>query len=159
MTMAWADGLVADPIGQFPSATVACFDPTTGELPRRVLDERRTVAFLEKLAGIPVPAVLIAASTGHGHVRTVDELAAWFRCAAKARMGQTVKTALLRPEDGLPANLRLLDLLRELAYPVVFFRPGRDLPPTAGDEAVVRGLEMGADDYMDSPWGSIPSPT
>ena len=35
--------LVDDPIGRYPAATVACFDPTRGELPRRVLDEHRTV--------------------------------------------------------------------------------------------------------------------
>ena len=36
--------LVADPIANYPAATVACFDPTAGELPRRRLDEDRTVA-------------------------------------------------------------------------------------------------------------------
>lgn len=141
MTTELAESLVQDPIGAFPSATVACFDPTTGSLPRRRLDESRTVAFLERLAAFQAPAVLIAASTGHGHVRTVEELATWFRCAAQAQLGGTVKTALLRPEDGLANNLRLLDLLGELAYPVVFFRPGRDLAASAADEAVVGQLQ------------------
>jgi hypothetical protein len=59
--------LLSDPITNYPAATVACFDPTTGELPRRGLDEERTVAFLEKLAAAGAPAVLIAASTGQGH--------------------------------------------------------------------------------------------
>jgi len=26
--------LIADPIGRYPHATVACFDPTRGDLPR-----------------------------------------------------------------------------------------------------------------------------
>ena len=42
--------LLADPIAHYPAATVACFDPTLGNLPRRSLNEERTVAFLEKLA-------------------------------------------------------------------------------------------------------------
>src|SRR5262245_1420144 len=99
--------LLADPIANYPAAAVACFDPTTGPLPRRVLDEDRTIAFLEKLAVAGIPAVLIAASTGHGHLRTVEELEQWFRVAAKARLGTTLLTALLRPEDGADVNRRL----------------------------------------------------
>ena len=140
MTPTSSDDVLADPIGRFPQATVACFDPTKGDLPRRQLDEKRTVQFLERLASAGAPAVLIAASTGHGHVRTVDELAQWFRCAAQANLGGTVKTALLRPEDGHEANGRLLDLLRDLHYPIVFFRPGTNLPPTADDRQVAGNL-------------------
>src|SRR5436309_5367977 len=130
------DELIRDPIGEYPPATVACFDPTRGELPRRSLDETRTVAYLEKLAAAGASAVLIAASTGHGHLRTVEELEQWYRTAARARLGQTVLTALLRPEDGAEANGRLADLLAELGYAVAFVRPGRDLPPDANDEQV-----------------------
>ena len=82
------DQLLADPIANYPAATVACFDPTTGGLPRRSLDEERTVAFLEKLAAAGAPALLIAASTGHGHLRTVEELEQWFRVAARAQLGR-----------------------------------------------------------------------
>src|SRR5688500_3301756 len=100
MTVLSSTDLERDPIAVFPSATVACFDPTCGDLPRRSLDETRTIRFLEALAEQNPPAVLIGASTGHGHVRTVDELEVWFRCAARAQLRSTVKTALLRPEDG-----------------------------------------------------------
>ena len=37
--------LLADPIGNFPVATVACFDPTIGGLPRRRLAAQRTIEF------------------------------------------------------------------------------------------------------------------
>jgi dihydrodipicolinate synthase/N-acetylneuraminate lyase len=120
-----------NPIEDYPSATVACFDPTCGELPRRQLDESRTVTFLERLAKAGAPGLLIAASTGHGHLRTVEELQVWFRCAAHAEVGDAVRMALLRPEDGLENNRQLIALLAELAYPIVFFRPGTDLSPDA----------------------------
>ena len=95
----FVDRLWADPIVHYPAATVACFDPTMGGLPRRGLDEERTIAYLERLAGAGAPALLIAASTGHGHLRTVEELEQWFRVAARAELGSTILTALLRPED------------------------------------------------------------
>ncbi|HTN77434.1 MAG TPA: hypothetical protein VL096_19380, partial [Pirellulaceae bacterium] len=98
--MITARDLIADPLGCYPQATVACFDPTTGELPRRELDAARTVEFLERLGAAGAPAVLIAASTGHGHVRTVPELEAWFVVASQAHLPNTTKMALLRPEDG-----------------------------------------------------------
>ena len=44
------------------------------------------------------------------------------------QLGDTVLTALLRPEDGPEANQRLAALLAELGYAVAFVRPGRDLP-------------------------------
>jgi dihydrodipicolinate synthase/N-acetylneuraminate lyase len=132
--------LLADPIANYPVATVACFDPTTGDLPRRRLDPERTVAYLEKLASAGAPAFLIAASTGHGHLRTVPELEQWYRTAARARLGSTVLTALLRPEDGMDANRRLATLLAELGYAVAFVRPGRDLAPGASDDVVAANM-------------------
>lgn len=132
--------LLRDPIGNYPRATVACFDPTCGELPRRKLDERRTVQFLESLAKAGAPAVLIAASTGHGHLRTPDELAEWFRVASRAKLGSCVRTALLRPEDGRDENARLVDLLAELAYPVVFVRPGTNLGKNACDQSIAENM-------------------
>ena len=132
--------IVRDPIGSYPRATVACFDPTTGDLPRRRLDERRTIAFLEKLALAGAPAVLIAASTGHGHLRTAEELEVWFRVAAQAHLGQTVRTALLRPEDGAKVNARLVSVLADLEYPVIFVRPGTDLPKSASDAEVAANM-------------------
>ena len=136
--------LIADPIANYPAATVACFDPTTGALPRRQLDEQLTVDFLEKLAAAGAPAVLIAASTGHGHARTVDELEQWYRAAARARLGDTVLTALLRPEDGEEANRRLAGLLAELGYAVAFVRPGRDLLSEASDEQIAQNMQPAA---------------
>jgi dihydrodipicolinate synthase/N-acetylneuraminate lyase len=135
------DNLLRDPIEYYPAATVACFDPTTGELPRRKLDEERTTAYLEKLATAGAPAVLIAASTGHGHLRTVPELEQWFRVAARARLGGTMLTALLRPEDGPETNRRLAKLLAELGYAVGFVRPGRDLSPAATTDDVVANMQ------------------
>jgi len=139
MALTSAD-IIDDPVGRYPQATVACFDPTRGELPRRDLDTRRTVEYLERLAALDVPAVLIASSTGQGQLRTIEELETWFRCAAEAEMGETVRIGLLRPEDGMDENARLMELLKESSYPIVFFRPGTDLAAGAGDDAVVRNL-------------------
>lgn len=135
-----ASDLIADPLTRYPSATVACFDPTRGGLPRRDLDEARTRLFLERLAAEGVPGLLIGSSTGQGHLRTVDELARWLRCAARARLGETLRMALLRPEDGADANARLLDLCAESGYPVVFLRPGTGFGPDTGDGTVVAQL-------------------
>lgn len=132
--------LLADPIANYPSATVACFDPTTGELPRRALDTQRTRAFLQHLDAAGAPAALIGASTGHGHVRTPQELEAWFTTAAQTPLKSLRLMALLRPEDGLDANLHLLTQLQTLRYPVVFFRPGNNLPTSATDADVVAQL-------------------
>jgi dihydrodipicolinate synthase/N-acetylneuraminate lyase len=140
MTANTSAALIADPLGSYPTATAACFDPTRGDLPRRRLDTPRTVSFLEALARAGVPAVLIAASTGHGHVRTVPELREWFEAAARADLGACMKMALLRPEDGRTANEELLALLRDLAYPVVFVRPGRDVASSATDEEVAENI-------------------
>lgn len=132
--------LIADPVGRYPQATVACFDPTTGDLPRRRLDEGRTVALLERLAAAGVEAVLVASSTGQGHLRTVPELEAWFRCAARADVGAMLRMALLRPEDGPEACARLMDLVAASGYPVVLLRPGTDLPADADDARVAASL-------------------
>jgi dihydrodipicolinate synthase/N-acetylneuraminate lyase len=133
--------LLADPITHYPLATVACFDPTTGELPRRRLDHPRLQQFLERLAAAGAPAVLIAASTGHGHLRTVDELAEWFVAAAKANLPNCLKTALLRPEDGEQANAKLVEVLAANDYRVVYLRPGNNLAKDATDDAVVANME------------------
>jgi dihydrodipicolinate synthase/N-acetylneuraminate lyase len=133
--------LLADPIGRYPAATVACFDPTTGDLPRRRLNHSRHITFLERLAAAGAPAALIAASTGQGHLRTPRELEEWFESAGQANLGAMVKMALLRPEDGVEANRRILRLLADLGYPVVFVRPGTDLRPNASAETVAANLK------------------
>lgn len=140
-TMPTIDQLLSDPLSHYPLATVACFDPTTGELPRRRLDHARLTQFLEKLAEAGAPAVLIAASTGHGHLRTVDELAEWFVAAAAARLPNCLKTALLRPEDGEEANTRLVQVLAENDYRVVYLRPGTNLSKDASDDAVAANMQ------------------
>jgi dihydrodipicolinate synthase/N-acetylneuraminate lyase len=140
MPIQTAEYLLTDPIGRYPAATVACFDPTAGNLPRRRLDHARHIAFLERLASAGAAAVLIAASTGQGHLRTAVELEEWFDSAGQANLGPTIKMALLRPEDGLEANRRLLMLLADRGYPVAFFRPGTNLPPDAGADAVAASL-------------------
>jgi dihydrodipicolinate synthase/N-acetylneuraminate lyase len=133
--------LLADPIAHFPAATVACFDPTVGDLPRRLLAPQRTVDFLAKLAAAGAPALLIAASTGHGHLRTIEELIEWFNVASQAQIGDTLLTALLRPEDGPEANQRLTKLLAELGYAVVFVRPGKNLTRAATEEEVAANMQ------------------
>jgi dihydrodipicolinate synthase/N-acetylneuraminate lyase len=141
MPLPTIDQLLSDPLTHYPLATVACFDPTKGELPRRRLDHQRLTQFLEKLAEAGAPAVLIAASTGHGHLRTVDELAEWFVAAAQARLPNCLKTALLRPEDGDQENARLVKVLAENDYRVVYLRPGTNLPKNASDEAVAANMQ------------------
>jgi dihydrodipicolinate synthase/N-acetylneuraminate lyase len=126
---------------EYPIATVACFDPTCGDLPRRQLDSGRLQQFLEKLAQAGAPAVLIAASTGHGHLRTVAELDEFFHAAAQANLQGAQLMALLRPEDGLQANSALLRKLKQLKYEIVFFRPGTDLQPDSTDAQVVANLQ------------------
>ena len=126
-------------MNRYPAATVACFDPTQGALPRRQLDPDRFAEFLQRLARAGAPAVLIAASTGHGHLRTREELEHFFEAANDVDLGQTRKLALLRPEDGVEFNRRLLARL-QAGYDVVFFRPGNDLGPNASDEQVVEQL-------------------
>ena len=157
---AFISQLLHDPIANYPAATVACFDPTRGELPRRQLDGARTVAFLERLASAGAPALLLAASTGHGHLRTLAELEEWLRAAARANLGKTVKMALLRPEDGREANARLVGLLAELNYPIVFIRPGTNLPADACEQAVAQNMrplvELAAEHHLATGLYSIP---
>lgn len=155
-----AQKILENPIDNYPAATVACFDPTCGDLPRRKLDEKRLVSYLEKLAAAGAEAVLLAASTGHGHLRTVEELERWFEVAAQANAPSLVRMALLRPEDGEEANRKLVALLREHAYPVVFIRPGTNLPAHATDAQIVENMrplvEMIADAGMAVGVYSIP---
>lgn len=147
--------LIQDPIGEYPSSTVACFDPTTGDLPRRRLDHDRTRQFLQALIKVgkefregtefPVvgnghQALLIGASTGQAHLRTPAELEEWFQVAADIDWDGVYKVALLRPEDGTDANNRLLDLLARLEYAVVFARPGNDLGKSPTDDQIVANM-------------------
>jgi dihydrodipicolinate synthase/N-acetylneuraminate lyase len=138
--------LIADPIGNYPAATVACFDPTTDKTPNqkeatsRKLDEPRTIAFLERLAAAGAPALLIGSSTGHGHLRTVEALHVWFAVAARAKIGGAVLSALLRPEDGPELSRELALSAASHGFAVAFVRPGRDLPKDATDEQIAANI-------------------
>lgn len=142
-TSAVVRSLIQDPIGNYPAATVACFDPTTGDLPRRKLDHERTHEFLLRLDTYRPDALLIGASTGQGHLRTPAELEEWFRVAAKTRAEvpkfRSLLVALLRPEDGA-ANEHLLNVLAELEYPIVFARPGTNLGPNSSDQQITDNM-------------------
>lgn len=120
----------------YPQSTVACFDATQGELPRRKLDAALNNRFLEKLAVAGAEALLIAASTGQGHLRTVEELNDWFLSTNDAAIGSVVKMALLRPEDGMAANSKLAKTLADSNFDVGFVRPGNDLAPDATNREV-----------------------
>ena len=51
-----------------------------------------------------------------------------------------MRTALLRPEDGNAANQRLVNLLKDHDYPIVFIRPGTNLPAFATDGQIVENM-------------------
>jgi dihydrodipicolinate synthase/N-acetylneuraminate lyase len=142
--------LFLDAVGSYPEATVACFDPTTGNLPRRQIDESRIVTYLEKLAAAGAPALLIGASTGQGHLRTVQELEHWFRVAARAKRGDAMLMALLRPEDGPEVNFRLANILADDGYSVVFVRPGNDLSWGAPTDDVVANMRPAIESIADA---------
>ena len=125
----------------YPLATVACFDATCGELPRRSLDVERNNLFLGKLAEQNVPAVLIGASTGQGHVRTPEELIDWFESTKEVDLGATTKIALLRPEDGADWHKRQVDVLVASGFEIAFVRPGNNLAPNASDQEVVENMQ------------------
>lgn len=143
-TSSVVQSLIQDPIANYPAATVACFDPTMGDLPRRKLDHGRTIEFLVKLDSYRPDALLIGASTGQAHLRTPAELEEWFRVAARARSSSSGRfhsllIALLRPEDGV-ANVDLLNLLAELEYPIVFARPGTNLGANPTDQQIAENM-------------------
>lgn len=124
----------------YPTATVACFDVTCGELPRRKLDPARNNLFLERLASNGAEALLIGASTGHGHLRTPEELNDWFASTRNARTGPSVKIALLRPEDGADWHATHAATLADSGFRVAFVRPGTDLRPDAHSRQVADNM-------------------
>ncbi len=133
--------LIRDPIQHYPAATVAAFDATTGNLPRRQLDHVRNKKFIEQLAQCEVPAILIGASTGHGHLRTPAELEEWMHAASDADWKSTLKMILLRPEDGDAASEQLVSLSADLGYSVVFVRPGTNLGRDATETEIVDNVK------------------
>ena len=113
-----------------------------GDLPRRKFDHRLNQQFLEALANQNANAVLIGASTGHGHLRTVDELVEWFESSAQANLQATVPIALLRPEDAEADSLRLIAILKRMHYPIVYIRPGTQLSADATDSDVAANMRF-----------------
>lgn len=132
--------LLDDPIRNYPSATVACFDATTGALPRRSLAGDLLIRYLQSLAQEGAPALLIGASTGQGHLRTLDELREWFQVAAQAETGSAVRVALLRPEDGKETARPLMTKLAEWGYHVAMIRPATGLNATTSLQEIVEGI-------------------
>lgn len=133
------ESIIEDPIANYPRATVACFDPTLGDLPRRQLDAPRMIEFLSRLDEAGADGLLIGASTGQGHLRTSDELGDWF-AAANAADVQAVLMGLLRPEDG-PNNVqRHARILADSNYKVGFVRPGNDVSATADAKQIADNM-------------------
>jgi dihydrodipicolinate synthase/N-acetylneuraminate lyase len=132
--------LVQDPIHHMPAWTVALLDPTMGELPRRRMDELATRHYAEAIAHLGAPGVLFAASTGWGHVRSFHEHWHTLQVGGQAQLGKSIRQALLRNEDTLEENGRLIHALKEWGYAMVWTRRGASLPVDAGDEQVADHL-------------------
>ncbi|HBV62452.1 MAG TPA: hypothetical protein DEF45_05460 [Rhodopirellula sp.] len=96
---------------------------------------------MQKLSVAGAESVLIAASTGQGHLRTVDELREFFDVAAKVSPPILQRMGLLRPEDGVDTNFELLQLLKQLDYAVAFLRPGSNLESACSDHDIVEQLQ------------------
>ncbi len=96
---------------------------------------------MQKLCSAGAESVLIAASTGQGHLRTVEELREFFDVAAKLSPPTLQRMGLLRPEDGVDINVELLQSLKQLDYAVAFLRPGSNLESVCSDRDVVEQLQ------------------
>ena len=134
----------------YPLATVACFDATSGELPRRFLDVQRNNKFLKKLAENNVAAVLIGASTGQGHVRTPEELDQWFQSTKGVELGNTIKIALLRPEDGSDWHQRHVATLVDADFDIAFVRPGTTLNSKATSQEISLNMQAACQAVVDA---------
>ena len=134
----------------YPLATVACFDATAGELPRRFLDVQRNNMFLKKLSEQNVSAVLIGASTGHGHVRTPEELNQWFLSTKDVDLGLTIKIALLRPEDGPEWHRQHVNTLVQAGFDIAFVRPGTNLQAAADYQQISRNMESACEAVVEA---------
>ncbi len=142
--------LIDDPIRRMPAWTVALLDPTTGPLPRRRLDEQAARIYAEAIAHQGAPGVLFASSTGWGHVRTFAEHWATLEIGGQAQLGKTSKQALLRTEDSVDDNHRLIAALKQWDYDIIWMRRGRSLPADADDETVAEHLLPTASSIIDA---------
>jgi dihydrodipicolinate synthase/N-acetylneuraminate lyase len=132
--------LLEDPLRNMPAWTVALLDPTTGDLPRRKIDEPATRHYVEAIAHAGAPGVLWASSTGWGHKRTLSEIMQWLEIGSRVQLGKTNSQALLRIEDSLDENRTLLQALQNWNYAMVWTRRGSTLAADAGDEAVADAM-------------------
>jgi dihydrodipicolinate synthase/N-acetylneuraminate lyase len=132
--------IVADPVKYMPSWTVALFDPTTGDLPRRNLDVEGTLRYAKAISDAGAPGILVAASTGWGHRRNLEEHRETLEVYGKADIGSTIKQALIRIEDPIEFNIELIDDLKKWGYSVVWTRRGTDTKPAADDREVARHI-------------------
>jgi len=137
-TQALREQLISDPVSNVPAWTVAAFDPTIGDLPRRQMDEAGMQRYLQSLEKAGAQGVLLAASTGWGHARTFEEHEHTLMAAGKVSLENCVKQALLRMEDPLEQNISLLQKLKNLDYGIVWTRRGSLLPPDAADQTVAQ---------------------
>ncbi|MEM9674966.1 MAG: hypothetical protein ACFB15_17890 [Cyclobacteriaceae bacterium] len=135
-TQALRESMIANPLQHVPAWTVAAFDPTEGDLPRRSLDQKGLQHYLTALSEAGAPGVLLAASTGWGHARTFEEHQATLIAAGNLPLPNCIKQSLLRIEDPLKDNVSLLRKLQQLDYGIVWTRRGSQLLPKASDEEV-----------------------
>jgi dihydrodipicolinate synthase/N-acetylneuraminate lyase len=132
--------ILSDPIRAMPPWTVALFDPTTGDLPRRTLDRTGLELYSRAIVQAGAPGVLVSSSTGWGHVRTFEEHRETLKTVGRTVLEGTVKQALLRIEDPLIDNIRLIRELKDWDYGILWTRRGRNLPPEATDREVAEHL-------------------
>ncbi len=132
--------IVSDPVKYMPTWTVALFDPTTGELPRRRIDVEGTKQYARAIANAGAPGVLVAASTGWGHKRNLEEHWKTLEIFGQADLGSTIKQALIRIEDPIDFNIELIGELKKWGYSVVWTRRGTNIKPAADDREVARHL-------------------
>ena len=132
--------VLSDPIRHMPPWTVALLDPTTGDLPRRRLDRAGLERYTQAISDAGAPGVLVSSSTGWGHVRTFDEHREVLKAVGRIPLEGTVKQALLRIEDPVSDNVRLIQELHGWGYGVLWTRRGRNLSPGASDREVAEHL-------------------
>lgn len=132
--------IITHPVEMVPSWTVALFDPTTGDLPRRKLDEDKSKLYMQAIAKAGAPGVLLAASTGWGHARNFVEHRHTLAVGGEAELGPCIKQALIRIEDPLEENKKLIQELKDWGYGMVWTRRGSNLPVGASDEIVTEHM-------------------
>jgi len=132
--------IITHPVEMVPSWTVALFDPTTGELPRRNIDEEKSKLYMQAIAKAGAPGVLLAASTGWGHARNFAEHRHTLAVGGEAALGSCIKQALIRIEDPLEDNKKLIQELKQWGYGMVWTRRGSNLPIGASDELVTEHM-------------------